>query len=141
MRIFCILLLFVFYSIHGIAQPSILSIHSINVNHNQEQKEVQASIVKGLTLDQPTEIMLWEEGDMSIIGTFEYARSGNRIKVVTFIRLIHKGSMFKSKKKKYVQFIKASVPRELTGVFADNYFIDKPSLNSVNLRFKFDFKY
>jgi len=135
------LFIIAFSSLPLAAQLSTLNIHSISVNHNQEQKAVQSTIEKELALDRPVDITIFEDGKMQIIGTFEYARSGNRIKLVTFLRLIHQGNMIKSKKKKYVQFIKESVPRELSGVFADNYFIDKASLNAVDLRFKFNFNY
>lgn len=123
------------------AQKAELTLYSINVEENDKTLETPQEIKEILLLDQEKEIEIFNNEQMRIAGTFKFARSGNRIKLVKNIFLQKNGETLKAKQDKDVQFIKASVPGKFDGLFRDTFLLDKKTLESVFVKFKYTFDY
>ncbi|MEQ9426542.1 MAG: hypothetical protein RJQ09_19120 [Cyclobacteriaceae bacterium] len=124
-----------------IEAQSTLEIQNLKIDDNREIVEVNSTITATLELDQPQQVVLFEKEDQKLTGEFEFARSGNRIKLIVNLWLNHKNQALKAKQEKYVQFIKESIPGNLQGFYSNQFLIDKAKLEYLSVKFNFNFNY
>jgi hypothetical protein len=119
------------------------TITDIKVELNNTPQEVQdPKIDVELTEDQEQVFRIYANNDLSFLASFEYARSGKRVKLVRYSG-VERGRQkhVKSKKKKDVQFIKVGVPGTISKQFSETILYDKDNMSAIFVNFKYEFNY
>jgi len=123
-------------------QNPVLTIHSFKVEVNNQQIPYDQTFEEYLIEDVPKEITLYEGNGLRYVTSFEYARSGNRIKLIRRAYVQKKNDkLINGKRKKDVQFIKVSIPRKIEGRSRENFLIDKENLESIFVTYLYQFNY
>ena len=119
------------------------SISDINVEINNEPQIPTETIAQThLIEDIEKSFTIFESGDLRFVATFEFSRSGKRVKL-TRSAYVQRGieKPVRGKKKKDVQFINVGVPGTISSQMSETLLIDKESMKSIFVNFIYIFKY
>ena len=123
-------------------EKATISLHDFIIEVNGEKVDFNKDIEEELILEQTKQVLIYRENGISYGVEFTYKKKGNRIKLVRRTWGMKDGGEKKySKQKKEVQFLKTSNPGVLNGKSVENIVLDKGTMESINVIFKFDLAY
>lgn len=110
--------------------------------NNTSQEAADPNIDVELIEDQEQVFRIYANNELQFMASFEFARSGKRVKLVRR-GWVQKGTTkpVKSKMKKDVQFIKVGVPGSIKNQFSETILYDKDSMSAIFVNFKYEFNY
>ena len=128
-------------AIHAQEGPK-LEIEVLKLKIDGNEVAYEKEIVETLLEDIPKEITLYKKENKRFVVTFEYARSGKRIKLIRRSAIQKSGvKPIYGKQKKDVQFIAVSIPGKIENTSSEHILIDKDNLESIFLSYRYQFTY
>ncbi len=119
-----------------------LEVQVIKLNINGAEIPYEKEVDETLIEDVPKDLVLYQNDKQRFVVTFEYARSGKRIKLIRRSAVRIEGAKpIQGKQKKDVDFIKVSIPGKIENTSSDHILIDKDNFESIFLSFRYQFTY
>ena len=119
-----------------------LKIYGVQGEINQDSFSATDTITDFLVKDQVKEILIYRQGELSYLTSFEFKHSGNRLKLSTRNYVVEKGRdpVF-GKWKKRVQFLKVGTPGHFSQSGGEYLLLDKENLKSIRANYRLTMTY
>jgi len=119
-----------------------LKIKNINVEYNGSTYADFDEMEVGLTDQQPTTVIIFDQDGVKYGVEFQYKKGRNRIKLVRRAFVVKNGMETKyGKKRKDMQELKTSITGSFEKRAVDNILISRENLEAINVSFKYELIY